>query len=99
MSLYVVTAVRLDKQGEVESALWASVNGTTNSFNEQPYHVPVDRIVAALDHGDTVEMRFAAGGGYVSGGRLLRKVLPGGHERVREERGDTDRTLKNLPSF
>ena len=71
MSLYIVTAVRFDKHGEVESVLWASASGAANSFNAAPYQVPVDRIVEAFDRGDAVEMRFPAAAGYVSGGRLL----------------------------
>ena len=99
MSLYVVTAARFDMHGELESVLWASASGVANSFNEAPYQVPIDRIVEAFDRGDVVEMRFASAAGNVSGGRLLRKVLPGGYENAREERGEPGRTLKDLPSF
>lgn len=99
MTIYAVTAARFDTHGEVAAVLWASVSGATNTFNEKPYQVPVDRVVEAFDRGDTVELRFATSAGHVSGGRLLRKVLPGGYENVHEERGEPGRTLKDLPSF
>ena len=99
MSLYVVTAARFDEHGEIESVLWVSANGTTRTSNEEPYPVPVDRVIEAFDHGDIVEMRFPTPGGYVSGGQLLRKVLASGYENLREERGDAGRTLRDLPSY
>ncbi len=99
MALYVVTAVRFGEDGEVERATWARVDGATNKFEEQLHEVEVDRLVEAFDHGDTVEITFETTHGRVSGGRLLRKVLPGGAENVREEDARPGRTIHDLPTF
>jgi hypothetical protein len=56
-------------------------------------------VLEAFDHGDIVEMRFETANGTVSGGQLLRKVLPDGSETIREDRGGRGRTLHDLPRF
>lgn len=99
MALYVVTAVRFDKEGEVESVRWARADGAANKLEEQFNDVGVDRVVEAFDRGDVVELRFETSHAWVSGGRLLRKVLPGGIENVIEERGGEGRTLRDMPTF
>ncbi len=98
MSLYVVTAVRFDQYGEVERVRWAGADGS-NVFTEALYDVDVDRVVEAFDRGDIVELRFETSKGWVSGGRLLVKVLPGGIERVVEERDAPGQTLRDMPTF
>jgi hypothetical protein len=99
MALYVVTAVRFDNSGEVESVRWARADGAANKLEEQFNDVGVDRVVEAFDRGDVVELRFETLHGWVSGGRILRKVLPEGIENVIEERGDEGRTLRDMPTF
>src|SRR4051794_37639277 len=86
MTFYVITAVHLDAQGEVERVKWTNVNGLTRAPEGEPQEVLVDRVVEALDRGDIVEVRVPAASGYVSGGKVQRKVLPGGHERIQLER-------------
>jgi hypothetical protein len=93
MALYVVTEVRWDNnRGEVQQVRWARADGARNEFIEDPYVVEVDRVVQAFDQGDTVVMRFRTGGGWVSGTRLRRKALAGGHESVEEEVVENGRT-------
>lgn len=99
MALYVVTAVRFDKEGEVELVRWARADGAANRLEEQFHDVDVNRVVEAFDRGDIVELRFETSHGWVSGGRLLRKVLPAGIENVVEERGGEGRTLHDMPTF
>ncbi|MDP3799107.1 MAG: hypothetical protein Q8R06_18515 [Polaromonas sp.] len=99
MTLYIVTAAHLDQAGEVESVLWAQADGTINRFSEQPYAVPVDRVVEAFDRGDFVEMVFPTPKGNVSGGRLARKVLPNGEEKVCAERSVPGQGIADLPLY
>lgn len=99
MSLCIVTAARFDKDGEVESMLWAQADGTVNRFSEQPYVVPVDRVVEAFDRGDVVEIVFSTPSGNVSGGRLLRKVLSHGREGVQAERVIPGQGITDLPTY
>jgi hypothetical protein len=99
MTFYVVTKARFDDQGEVAQVEWSEANGETRSFIGDQHVVEVDRVVEAFDRGDTVEMRFHIDGHWVSGGKLLRKVLPGGLENVKEERGGDGQQLRDLPTF
>jgi len=88
MALYIVTEVR-----------WARADAGSKEFIEEPHHVDIDRVVQAFDQGDTVVLRFRTGGGWVSGTRLRRKALAGGHESVEEEVAENGRTLRDLPTF
>jgi hypothetical protein len=99
MAIYVVTAVRLKDNGEVAKVRWAKADGATSTFQERLHDVEVERVLQAFDHGDIVEIRFQTSKGTVSGGQLLRKVLPDGSETIRPDRGGPGRTLHDLPSF
>ena len=99
MALFIITAARFGKDGEVVRVRWARADGVANKFEEKLHEVEVDRVVEAFDRGDIVEMTFETTHGSVSGGRLIRKVLPGGAENVREERTQPGRTLHDLPTF
>lgn len=100
VALYVVSGARFDEHGEVSRVRWARADGAANRFEEEVHEVDIDRVVRALDHGDTIMMRFPTASGYVSGGRLIRKVLPGGDERIRDENAQPeDRRLIDLPRF
>lgn len=99
MSLFVITGVRFDSRGEVERVMWASVDGSVPRFNEEPYEVPVDQVVEALDRGDVVEMLFQEVTGYVPGGAVEPKVLSGGFETIQEKVPTAGRMLTDLPLF
>jgi hypothetical protein len=99
VSLYVVTAVRFDQHGDVERVRWAKADGPANTPTGPLHNVDVDSVVEAIDHGDVVELRFQTGHGSVSGGRLRKKLLPGGAESVTEEHSLKGRTLHDLPTF
>ena len=100
MALYLVTEVRWDNnRGEVQQVRWARADVASDEFIEEPHYVDVDRVVQAFDQGDTVVLRFRTGGGWVSGTRLRRKALAGGHESVEEEVVENGRTLRDLPTF
>ena len=99
MAIYVVTAVRLTENGEVAKVRWARADGATNRFQERLHEVEVERVLQAFDHGDIVEMRFETAKGTVSGGQLLRKILPDGSQTIRQDRGGPGRTLHDLPRF
>jgi hypothetical protein len=99
VAIYVVTAVRFGDTGEVARVRWARVEGTTNTFQERLHDVEVKRVLQAFDHGDIVEVRFETAKGTVSGGQLLRKILPDGSETIRQDRGGPGRTLHDLPRF
>jgi hypothetical protein len=97
MAIYVVTAIGLNDTGEVAKVRWARVEGGRNSFQERLHDVEVGRVLQAFDHGDIVEIRIETANGTVSGGQLLRKVLPDGTETIRQDRGGPGRTLHDLP--
>jgi hypothetical protein len=99
MAIYVVTAVRLKDNGEVAKVRWARADGAANTFRERLHDVEVERVLQAFDHGDIVEMRLETANGTVSGGQLLRKVLPDGSQTIRPDRGGPGRTLHDLPRF
>ena len=99
MSLYVITAVRYNASGEVEQVKWASVDGAIPKFEEEPHVVEIDRVIEAFDRGDIVELVFPTTRGNVSGGRVIKKVLPGGQETITEEKQAEGRMLKDMPTF
>jgi hypothetical protein len=99
MAIYVVTAVRLNDDGEVAKVRWARADGASNTFQERLHDVEVERVLQAFSHGDIVELRFETADGTVSGGQLLRKVLPDGSETIRQDRGGPGRTLHDLRRF
>jgi len=98
MGHYVVTAVRFDKDGEVEFVQWARTDGVATESERQSQIVPVDRVVEAFDHADTVSIRFPTTHGHVLEEPLIRKVLPGGIERVKEQQPQPGRMLQNMPT-
>jgi hypothetical protein len=97
MGIYVVTAIRLNDAGEVAKVRWARAEGGMSSLQERLHDVEVERVLQAFDHGDIVEMRVETANGTVSGGQLLRKVLPDGTQTIRQDRGGPGRTLHDLP--
>lgn len=99
MSLYAITAVQFNASGEVERVKWASVDGSIPTFEEAIHIVEIDRVIEALDRGDTLELVFPTSHGNVSGGRVVRKVLPSGHETISEERQVEGNMLKDMPTF
>jgi hypothetical protein len=56
-------------------------------------------VLRAFDHGDIVEARFETANSTVSGGQLLREVLPDGPEVLRPDRGGPGCSLHDLPRF
>lgn len=98
MGHYVVTAVRFDKDGEVEFVQWARTDGVATESERQLQVVPVDRVVEAFDRADTVNMRFPTTHGHVSEQPLIRKVLSGGIERVKEQQPEPGRMLQDMPA-
>ena len=99
MGLFVVKAIRRDAAGEIESVQWARVDGVANEHENQFNVVEVDRVVEAIDRGDRVEFVLSTANGDVSGGYLMRKVLPGGFENVQEENPIENCTLRDMPIF
>jgi hypothetical protein len=71
---------------------WEDGTATTNTFQERLHNVEVERVLQAFDHGDSVEMHFETVHGTVSGGQLLRKILPDGSETIRQDRGGPGRS-------
>ena len=89
MALYIVTAVQFDATGEVQYVLRGD-----NSHGL----VEVARVVEAIDRGDIVEMWFFGHPlGQVSGGRLIKKLLPKGKMTIAEATVIPGRTLFQLP--
>jgi len=86
MGLYIVTAVQFDATGEVESVRWRgdSSHGV----------VDVAKVVEAIDRGDIVQMWFT---GELSGGRVIKKLLPNGKVTIAEATVIPGRTLYHLP--
>ena len=99
MTLYVITAVQFGSSGDVERVKWARVDGMANKFEEEPHVVELHRVIETFDRGDIVELVFPSTHGNVSGGRVVRKVLPSGHETIVEEKQAEGRMLKDMPSF
>lgn len=79
--------------------MWAKVDPAVPQFQEALHDVPVDAVVAAFDRGDTVQLRFTVAGHNVLGPKLARKVLSGGHDRVKEDMNSPGQMLKDLPTF
>lgn len=97
MPVYIVTAVRFDNRGEVELVRWTRADPAATRDEEIPHAVAVERVVEALDRGDTVMTGFQAARGLTVGCRLARRVLPGGEEVVQDEPGAAGRGLEDLP--
>jgi len=99
MSLFIITEVCFDSDGEVNFVKMAPADGGTNKFIEEPKVVEVDRVVEAIDRLDTVYLVFPTEKGNVSGGKVVRKILAGGHETIQEENAAEGRLLKDMPRF
>ena len=86
MGLYIVTPVQLDATGEVKSVRWRgdSSHGV----------VDVAKVVEAIDRGDIVEIWFS---GELSGGQVIKKLLPNGKVTIAEATVIPGRTLFHLP--
>lgn len=98
MSLYVISKSRYDQNETLTHVEWAMADGERRAFVEPHGVVSVDRVVEALDRGDTVEMRHSAeNGGWVSSGKLIRRILANGDETIVEERQTPGQMLSDLP--
>ena len=97
MSLFVVSKSRYDDSKVLTHLEWAMADGARDVFVEPHTVVPVDRVVQALDEGDVVEMRHISGNGWVSSGKLVRRILPNGHETITEERQSVGQMLRDMP--
>ena len=76
--------------GEVEYVRWRRDHSRSV--------VAVAEVVEAIDRGETVEMWFAGPPqGHVSGGRLIKKMLPSGKVTIAEATVIPGRTLFHLP--
>jgi hypothetical protein len=90
MAFYLVTTVQYNATGEVEYVLWRRDHSRSV--------VTVAEVVAAIDQGDTVEMWFSGPPqGQVSGGTLIKKILPSGKVTTAEATVIPGRTLFHLP--
>jgi hypothetical protein len=101
MAHYVVTAVRINDDDEIELFMWGKVDSSISRgrFLEKQHIASMEDIIAAIRDGDVVEMTFEAGIGTVSGGKLLEGHLPSGEVTVTEERAVPGRMISNLPGF
>lgn len=99
MPVYFVTAVRFDKGGEVQRVCWVRADPAADQYEAAPHEVAVDRVVEALDRGDIVMTGFPGPHGFTTGGRLARRVLPGGEEIIEDEHLIEGRGLEDLPKF
>lgn len=101
MAHYVVTAVRINDDDEIELFMWGKTDPgvSRGRLLEKPHIASMEDIIAAIRDGDVVEMTFEAGIGTVSGGKLLEGHLPSGEVTVTEERAVPGRMISNLPRF
>jgi hypothetical protein len=101
MAHYVVTAVRINDDDEIELFMWAKADPGVSRRRvlEKPHIASMEDIIAAIRDGDVVEMTFEAGIGTVSGGKLLEGHLPSGEVSVTEERAVPGRMISDLPRF
>ena len=86
MAHYIVTAVQFDTTGEVQYVRWRGDNSHGL--------VEVAGVVEAIDRGDIVEMWFS---GELSGGRVIKKLLPNGKVTIAEATVIPGRKLYHLP--
>ena len=98
MSLYVISKSRYDHNGTLTHVEWAMADGERAALVEPHKVVSADRVIEALDRGDTVEMRHTAkNGGWVSSGKVVRRTLANGDETIVEERQTPSQMLSDLP--
>jgi hypothetical protein len=97
MSLYIVSKSRHDGD-TLTHVEWATADGSRNAFNGPATTVVVDRVVEAIDRGDVVEMRHLSECGWVSSGKLVRKVQPNGTQTIIEEREIEGQRLIDMPA-
>ena len=97
MALYQITDVELDSTGEVARVRWLAADHPKNRHTSMFDIVAVAEVVAAIDRGDIVELRFDGPHGPVSGGRVSKKLLPNGSITIVETNLIPKRTLHDLP--
>ena len=97
MALYLITHVQLDRLGEVARVRWLAPDYSNTDITSKFDIVDVAEVVAALDRGDIVELRFDGPHGPVPGGRLSKKLLANGAVTIAETKLIPRRTLNDLP--
>jgi len=97
MALYLVTHVQLDRAGEVVRVRWLAPDYSKKGLTSKFEIVDVAEVVAAIDQGDIVEMRFDGPHGPVPGGRLSKKLLPNGTATIAEATMIPGRSIHDLP--
>jgi hypothetical protein len=97
MALYQITDVELDSTGEVARVRWLSADHPKNRHTSVFDIVDVAEVVAAIDRGDIVELRFDGPHGPATGGHLSKKLLPNGTTTIAEAKVIPGRTLHDLP--
>ena len=72
MARYLVTHVQLDGTGEVARVRWLASDYTESGFKSKVDIVDVAEVVAAIDRGEIVELRFDGPSGPTTGGHLCK---------------------------
>lgn len=97
MALFIVTNVELDTVGEIARVRWFPADHQKIGFRPGRNIVGMMEVVAAVDRGDVVEMRFDGPFGARYGGRLCKKLLPNGSATIVEAKSVPGRSLRDLP--
>ena len=97
MALYQITHIQLDTTGEIARVRWLAADHPKNRYKSTFDIVDIAEVVAAIDHGDVVELRFNGARGPLSGGRVSKKLLPNGTATVAEATLIPGRSLHDLP--
>jgi len=97
MALYQITHIQLDTTGEIARVRWLAADHPKNRYKSTFDIVDIAEVVAAIDHGDVVELRFNGAHGPLSGGRVSKKLLPNGSITIVGMNLIPKRTLHDLP--
>jgi hypothetical protein len=97
VALYIVTNVGRDKTGEIAQVRWINADKQRNRFKFEYAIVSVDEVIAAIDRGDFVEIRFDGPYGPRYGGRVCRRLLANGVATIAEANPVPGRSLRDQP--
>ena len=97
MARYLITHVGFDTTGEVVRVRWLAADYTKSGFKSKFEIVGVAEVVAAIDRGEIVELRFDGPLGPTTGGHLSKKLLANGTMTVAEAKLIPGRSLHDLP--
>jgi hypothetical protein len=96
MTIFGVTAAKVDSNGVIEEVTVRQVNAHTNDWIGEPLTIHGNEAASMVLKGEKLIPIFSVNGNTFPGVEFQHRVLPGGHETVALSESTPGRTIQDL---